>query len=70
MAVAAISEKVAQAKKLLNEAAEIALNHQLEFSWDGPGDDGYGFGGNFIPSRFDEYENGINDCWVSSTSQC
>ena len=76
-AIAKIAELLEQADKHLDEAANIAEEYAVEFTWGGPAGS-YGLGGYYSPASA---WNSSSDCeweqsdseergWVSSSSNC
>ena len=71
-ALAAIADHIKAAKHALNEAARIADENGVSFSWDGP-DDSWGFGGHYEPKGWNDSHcsgNFDDEGWQSSSSSC
>ena len=62
-----IQVKLQEAKKLLDEAAEIARKHNVWFHWDGPT---YGMGGSFDPEYTEDDYGDETNGWRASSHSC
>lgn len=62
-----ISTLLETANKALAEAADIAREAGVDFSWSGPA---YGMGGFFDPERTEDNWGNDSNGWCSSTESC
>jgi hypothetical protein len=65
-AVRAINERLAQIASLYQQCEAIAIEHDVQFSYEGPA--GYGDGGYFYPEAEERWGEVLH--WIASSTSC